>query len=69
MGRPVAAVAGRTARLQAVVLAAFAIGDATGKVAFSQSVQSKSSFIDDVDALNKAHRPFCYRLVAGMTTG
>ena len=40
-----------------VVLAAFATGDATGKIAFSQSVQSKSSFIDDIEALNKAHRP------------
>jgi chitinase len=40
-----------------VVLAAFAIGDPTGKVTFSQSVQSKSSFIDDVDTLNTAHRP------------
>jgi chitinase len=40
-----------------VVLAAFAIGDATGKITFSQSVQSKSSFIADVAALNKAHRP------------
>jgi chitinase len=40
-----------------VVFAAFAIGDATGKITFSQSVQSKSSFIADVDALNKANRP------------
>jgi chitinase len=40
-----------------VVLAAFATGDATGKIAFTQSVQSKSSFIDDVEALNKAQRP------------
>lgn len=40
-----------------VILAAFAIGDATGKVSFSQMVQSKSSFIKDVDALNKADRP------------
>lgn len=40
-----------------VILAAFAIGDATGKVSFSQTVQSKSSFIKDVDALNKADRP------------
>jgi chitinase len=43
-----------------VVLAAFAIGDATGKISFSQSVQSKSSFISDVDALNKAHRPVLF---------
>ena len=40
-----------------VVFAAFAIGDATGKITFSQSVQSKSSFIEDVEALNKARRP------------
>lgn len=39
-----------------VVLAAFAIGDATGKVSFSQTVQSKSSFIKDVQALNEADR-------------
>jgi len=39
-----------------VVIAAFAIGDATGKVTFSQTVQSKSSFIDDVAELNKADR-------------
>ena len=43
-----------------VVLAAFAIGDTTGKISFSQSVQSKSSFISDVDALNKAHRPVLF---------
>ena len=43
-----------------VVLAAFAIGDATGKISFSQSVQSKSSFISDVEALNKAHRPVLF---------
>jgi chitinase len=40
-----------------LVLAAFAIGDTTGKITFSQTVQSKASFIEDVDALNKAHRP------------
>jgi chitinase len=40
-----------------VVLAAFAVGDSTGKVSFSQTVQSKSSFIKDVAALNKADRP------------
>jgi chitinase len=40
-----------------LVLAAFAVGDATGKVNFSQTVQSKSSFIKDVQALNKAERP------------
>jgi chitinase len=40
-----------------LVLAAFAVGDATGKITFSQTVQSKTSFIKDVDALNKADRP------------
>ncbi len=40
-----------------LVLAAFAIGDTTGKITFSQTVQSKASFIEDVDALNKARRP------------
>jgi chitinase len=40
-----------------VVLAAFAIGDGTGKITFSQTVQSNASFIGDVDKLNKAHRP------------
>ena len=40
-----------------VLLAAFAIGDATGRVTFSQTVQSKSSFIADVEALNTARRP------------
>jgi chitinase len=40
-----------------LVFAAFAVGDATGKITFSQTVQSKSSFIKDVDALNKARRP------------
>jgi chitinase/peptidoglycan/LPS O-acetylase OafA/YrhL len=40
-----------------VILAAFAIGDATGKATFSQTVQSKASFIADVDALNTAQRP------------
>ena len=40
-----------------LVLAAFAIGDTTGKITFSHTVQSKASFIEDVDALNKAHRP------------
>jgi len=40
-----------------LVLAAFAIGDTTGKITFSQTVQSKASFIEDVDALNKAQRP------------
>jgi chitinase len=40
-----------------VILAAFAIGDATGKATFSQTVQSKTSFIADIDALNTAQRP------------
>ncbi len=40
-----------------LVFAAFAVGDATGKINFSQTVQSKSSFIKDVAALNKADRP------------
>ena len=40
-----------------LVLAAFAIGDTTGKITFSQTVQSKAAFIEDVDALNKAQRP------------
>jgi chitinase len=40
-----------------LVLAAFAIGDATGKVSFSQTVQSKSSFLKDVETLNRADRP------------
>ena len=40
-----------------VIFAAFAIGDPAGKVTFSQSVQSKKSFIADVDALNRAERP------------
>jgi chitinase len=40
-----------------LVFAAFAVGDATGKVNFSQTVQSKSSFIEDVETLNKADRP------------
>ena len=40
-----------------LVFAAFAVGDATGKINFSQTVQSKSSFIKDVEALNKADRP------------
>jgi chitinase len=40
-----------------LVFAAFAVGDTTGKVNFSQTVQSKSSFIADVEALNKAKRP------------
>jgi chitinase len=40
-----------------LVFAAFAVGDVTGKVNFSQTVQSKSSFIKDVEALNKADRP------------
>ena len=40
-----------------LIFAAFAIGDASGKVTFSQSVQSKSSFIRDVDALNRSGRP------------
>jgi chitinase len=40
-----------------LVLAAFAIGDTTGKITFSQTVQSKASFIEDVDTLNKADRP------------
>jgi chitinase len=40
-----------------VIFAAFAVGDATGKITFSQTVQSKSSFIKDVGALNKAGRP------------
>jgi chitinase len=40
-----------------LVLAAFAVGDATGKVNFSQTVQSKSSFIKDVETLHKADRP------------
>src|SRR5215218_4823817 len=39
------------------ILAAFAIGDPAGKVTFSQPVQSKKSFIADVDALNRAERP------------
>jgi chitinase len=39
-----------------VIIAAFAVGDTTGKVTFSQTVQSKSSFIDDVAELNKADR-------------
>jgi chitinase len=40
-----------------LIFAAFAVGDATGKVTFSQTVQSKSSFIKDVDTLNRADRP------------
>jgi chitinase len=40
-----------------LVLAAFAVGDPTGKVNFSQTVQSKSSFVKDVEALHKADRP------------
>ena len=40
-----------------LVFAAFAIGDPTGKITFSQTVQSKASFVEDVDALNKAQRP------------
>jgi chitinase len=40
-----------------LVFASFAVGDATGKVNFSQTVQSKSSFIKDVETLNKADRP------------
>jgi chitinase len=52
-----------TLRLQDVppvynlVLAAFAVGDPTGKVTFSQSVQPKSSFVQQVDALARAGRP------------
>jgi chitinase len=40
-----------------VIFAAFAIGDPGGKVTFSQTVQSETSFIADVDALNRAQRP------------
>jgi chitinase len=40
-----------------LIFAAFAVGDATGKVSFSQTVQSKSSFVKDVDTLNRAERP------------
>jgi chitinase len=52
-----------TLRLQDVppvynlVLAAFAVGDPSGKVTFSQSVQPKSSFVQQVDALSRAGRP------------
>lgn len=40
-----------------VVMAAFAVGDASGQVTFSQSVQSDKSFTADVDELNAAGRP------------
>lgn len=39
-----------------VIIASFAVGDASGKVTFSQSVQSKSSFVSDVDRLQQAGR-------------
>ena len=40
-----------------LVFAAFAVGDTTGRISFSQAVQSRSSFIKDIDALHKAERP------------
>ena len=39
-----------------IVMAAFAVGDATGRVRFTQTVQSRASFVADVDALSRAGR-------------
>ncbi|MEP6464509.1 MAG: glycosyl hydrolase family 18 protein [Frankiaceae bacterium] len=46
----------RVPRAYNVIMAAFAVGDGSGRVRFSQSVQTPASFTADVDALNRAGR-------------